>query len=226
MMSLQQRNSKKLIALILACLLIGSTFAAAETVVIEVGGGGPENLKFTPQEVTANKGDTILWNFKGGNHNVVESSGKRSCEMKEDPAAFQSLTNPPTGNYTLEITNEKDIITYMCSVGSHCSAGMWGIIYVGGTEPPTFVKPTPSNKANKDNNNNASENAMNNTGKVAGIVIGSIFGFAIISAIGFLLVKRYRSKQRTVPTAEGIKRVVDNTDQATKDTHKAKLENV
>lgn len=61
MMSLQQRISKKLIALILACLLIGSIFAAAETVVIEVGGGGPENLKFVPQEVTANKGDTVSY---------------------------------------------------------------------------------------------------------------------------------------------------------------------
>lgn len=115
----------------------------------------------------------------------------------------------------------------MCSFGSHCSGGgMWGIIYVGGTEPPTFVKPTPSNKASKDNANNAPENEMNNSGKVAGIVIGSIFGFAMISAIGFLLAKRYRSKQRTVPTAEGIKKVVDNTDQPTKDAHKATLENV
>jgi hypothetical protein len=112
----------------------------------------------------------------------------------------------------------------MCSVGSHCTAGMWGVIYVGGTEPPTFVKPTPSNKANKDNANDTTVNE-NNTGKVAGIVIGSIFGFAMISALGFLLSKRCRSKQRTVPTAEGIKKVVDNTDQATKD-HQAKLENV
>ncbi|GES81380.1 extracellular serine-rich protein [Rhizophagus clarus] len=205
-MSLQQRISKKLIALILVCFFIGSiTFTAADTIVIEVGGGGPENLKFVPQNVTAKKGDTIQWKFMGGNHNVVESMGEGSCEMK-DPGSFGSLTNPPTGMYTLDIQNEKDIITFMCSVGegSHCSAGMWGIIYVGGTEPPTFVKPTPSNNASNDNTNNA--NAPNNE--------------KINTA------KRCRSKQRTVPTAEGIKQVVDNTDQATKKAHEAKLENV
>jgi hypothetical protein len=59
MMSLQQRISKKLIALILVCSFIGSAFA--ETIYIEVGGGGPDNLKFVPQKVTAKKGDTVSY---------------------------------------------------------------------------------------------------------------------------------------------------------------------
>uniref|UniRef100_A0A1D1Z076 Plastocyanin n=1 Tax=Anthurium amnicola TaxID=1678845 RepID=A0A1D1Z076_9ARAE len=220
MMSFQRQISKKLIVLILFCFFVDCIFA--DPIVIQVGGGGPDNLKFVPANFTANKGDTIRWVFMGGNHNVVESQGEGSCDMKEH-GSFGSLTNPPSKDYNLTISQDRGIITYMCSVGSHCSAGMWGIIYVGGTEPPTFVKPTPINKANNANN----DTNANNTGKAAGIVIGSVIGFAIVSAIGFLVAKRYRSRQRTVPTIEGIKRVDEKakTGQAKKD-HEVQLEDV
>jgi len=228
MISLQQRILKKLIVLVLVCFFITSIYA--KVVTIQVGGGGPENLKFVPQNVTANKGDFIHWEFMGGNHNVVESDGVGSCNMKDEPS-FESLTNPPTANYTIEIKSDVKIITYMCSFGSHCSGGgMWGIIFV----EPASVEPTSTNKANNNDNNNDNNNnatnappvdEKNNSGKIAGIVIGSVSSFAIVSIIGFLLAKRCRSKQRTVPILEGIKKV-ENTDQATKDINQAKLENV
>ena len=127
----------------------------------------------------------------------------------------------------MTIDKDREIITYMCSVGSgsHCSAGMWGIIYVGGTEPPTFVKPK-TNKNNSNDDTNVSD-MDNNAGKTAGIVIGSIIGFAIVSALGFLAIKRYRSRQRTVPTLERIKRVDEKSEntEAKKD-HQVQLESI
>ncbi|RIA80862.1 hypothetical protein C1645_750835 [Glomus cerebriforme] len=216
---MSQRILKNLIFLILAFYVVDSIYA--EIINIQVGGGGPYNLHFVPQNVTANKGDTIVWHFLGGDHSIVETDGKGSCIMNDNPS-FGSMTNPPTGMYNMTIQSQKDIITYMCAFGSHCANGMWGIIYVGGTEPADFVKPTPTNKAKVTD---APVKEKNDTGKIVGIVIGSLSGFVIFTALGFLLAKRCKSKQRTVPTLEGIKRVDDNANQETKD-NQAKLENV
>ncbi|CAJ0823792.1 4719_t:CDS:2 [Entrophospora sp. SA101] len=49
---------------------------------------GLPTLSFRPQNVTVVKGDTIVWVFDGGNHNVVQSDGPDgSCELSTAPDA-------------------------------------------------------------------------------------------------------------------------------------------
>ncbi|CAJ0632852.1 673_t:CDS:10, partial [Entrophospora sp. SA101] len=97
-------------------------------ITVHVGGKdektGLPTLSFRPQNVTVVKGDTIVWVFDGGNHNVVQSDGPDgSCELSTAPDAFQSVTNPPTKQFTLDITKDKGILWYLCSVQNHCSGG-------------------------------------------------------------------------------------------------------
>jgi hypothetical protein len=49
------------------------------------------------------------------------------------------MTNPPTGVYNYTITVDKGTIYYFCSFTNHCTNGMWGVIYVGGTAPPSIA---------------------------------------------------------------------------------------
>nr|CAG8435134.1 12376_t:CDS:2 [Entrophospora candida] len=72
------------ISLILVCFL--STFVSSANITVHVGGKdektGLPTLSFRPQNVTVVKGDTIVWIFDGGNHNVVQSDGPDgSCEL-------------------------------------------------------------------------------------------------------------------------------------------------
>ncbi|CAH1757572.1 14994_t:CDS:10 [Entrophospora sp. SA101] len=61
-------------------------------ITVHVGGKdektGLPTLSFRPQNVTVVKGDTIVWVFDGGNHNVVQSDGPDgSCELSTAPDA-------------------------------------------------------------------------------------------------------------------------------------------
>ncbi|CAI2171316.1 2324_t:CDS:2 [Funneliformis geosporum] len=130
-----QINIVKLITLGIAFSLI-VTYVYAETKIVKVGGNGL--LKFVPQNITAVKGDVIRWEFEGGMHNVVQSDGLGSCELSQMENTFKSTTNPVNG-FELQITDTKATLYYLCSVGTHCMNGMWGVIYVGGTEPTPIV---------------------------------------------------------------------------------------
>ncbi|CAB4412430.1 Cupredoxin [Rhizophagus irregularis] len=136
-------QQKKIIRLCFALLLF-ITYVYAKNITVNVGGPGGV-LKFDPQNVTdASQGDTIVWKFLGGNHNVVQSDGLASCDQSQTTGFFQSTTNPPTGTFQYTVQEAQGILYYFCSFASHCQNGMWGAIYVGGTAPASLTATTAS----------------------------------------------------------------------------------
>ncbi|KNC98513.1 uncharacterized protein SPPG_06209 [Spizellomyces punctatus DAOM BR117] len=108
----------------------GSTSGAATTHTITVGQGGQ---KFTPETLSIAKGDTVMWMWAGGPHNVKQTADKDSCTPMD--GGFQS-TNLQTGGMfsrTFGANETTDRIWYVCTVGNHCQNGMKGLITLDGT---------------------------------------------------------------------------------------------
>ncbi|CAG8743835.1 15683_t:CDS:2, partial [Cetraspora pellucida] len=110
-----------------------STYAADYNVTVGPG------TTFVPQNLTVMPGDRVIWNWAGGQHDVVQTDGPASsCTKSADANAFQSLVSPPTNNYMITINKTSGAYFYMCSVLTHCSAGgMWGVITIGGSGTPS-----------------------------------------------------------------------------------------
>lgn len=108
------------------------------------GGGGETTVAagpngdfvFEPETVTVSTGDTVTWEFKSPNHNVVAwpemhekvsipdgADGFGSVEQGGDP--FETVPEGETYSHTFEQTGE---FTYVCV--PHASAGMVGTVVV------------------------------------------------------------------------------------------------
>ncbi|MSQ99320.1 MAG: hypothetical protein EXR85_08535, partial [Xanthomonadales bacterium] len=100
--------------------------AAAATVNVTVGSGG--QLRFTPNDITIQVGDTVHWTSTGGTHNVVADDG-----------SFTS--GSPGSNINFSRTfNSAAVVLYYCephsSPGQNINTSMNGRITVqtgGGT---------------------------------------------------------------------------------------------
>lgn len=92
---------------------------------------GPGKV-FVPQNVTISKGDTMLWEFAGGYHNIEQSEGSSApCNPLTDVVELGFTSGEPVSHGTYEHTfTEAGIFAYRCSVGDHCKQGQWGIITV------------------------------------------------------------------------------------------------
>ncbi|KAF1986388.1 Cupredoxin [Aulographum hederae CBS 113979] len=104
--------------------------------VIKAGNEAGE-LVFAPNNIQANVGDMVQFQFYPKNHSVVMSNFAQPCVpiQQSDPAnaanAFFSGFVPTTEmgrlTYTIQVTSPKPIWFY-CSQGKHCQAGMVGAI--------------------------------------------------------------------------------------------------
>ncbi|MEM0998908.1 MAG: T9SS type A sorting domain-containing protein [Bacteroidota bacterium] len=103
--------------------LLFAVFAHATVHDVEVGGfpGGPAPF-YAPQQLTIQLGDTVLWTWSGGFHNVTSTSGPVSF-------ASGSLSAPATFQFVFTTAGVYD---YECTVGSH-SLTQFGTITVLGT---------------------------------------------------------------------------------------------
>ncbi|KAI8665329.1 hypothetical protein LRP88_04155 [Fusarium phalaenopsidis] len=107
-----------------ALLAVG---ASAATHIVEVGKGG---LKYTPDTISAAKGDIIEFHFDSM-HTVVAGDFSKPCTPATS-GGFYSGVLPASGNSFFSITvNNTDPIFFYCSIEGHCQAGMAGVINQG-----------------------------------------------------------------------------------------------
>ncbi|KAL2262720.1 hypothetical protein VTK26DRAFT_309 [Humicola hyalothermophila] len=114
-------SARSLVALSLAA------FAQAAVHEVNVGKGG---LKFDPEVVKAEVGDTIQYNFFSRNHSVAQSSFDKPCQPLDDGffsgfVQSESTDTASTTTFTIKVKDEKPIWVY-CSQpeGDHCQKGM------------------------------------------------------------------------------------------------------
>ncbi|KAJ4188947.1 hypothetical protein NW755_006448 [Fusarium falciforme] len=107
-----------------ALLAVG---ASAATHRVEVGKGG---LKYTPDTISAAKGDIIEFHFDSM-HTVVAGDFDKPCTPATS-GGFYSGDLPASGNSFFSITvNNTDPIFFYCVIEGHCQAGMAGVINQG-----------------------------------------------------------------------------------------------
>jgi plastocyanin len=124
--------------------------AANITVIVGASQNGTIGLTFDPQQVTAQKGDIVNFEFRGGNHTVTQSSFANPCAWQ-----FNTVTNKNGFNsgflpfvntsgsvsvYSLEINDPSTPIWFFCGRVPHCKSGMYGSINAPTTGNKTFDK--------------------------------------------------------------------------------------
>lgn len=90
-------------------------------------GGGP--LRYDPQSVNANPGDTIVFTFKQANHTVSQSTLAQPCVKAANgfdsgykPVSADNTNGPfPAAQFTVQDTNP---VWVYCKQGNHCQQGM------------------------------------------------------------------------------------------------------
>ncbi|KAH8881463.1 Cupredoxin [Thozetella sp. PMI_491] len=89
---------------------------------VQVGKGG---LTFTPDSVTAAKGDTVTFHFVGGFHDAVVGDFDKPCTPNGNGFASKRYQGTDAGTQKFTVTlNSTDPLYYFCSVGQHCANGM------------------------------------------------------------------------------------------------------
>lgn len=92
---------------------------------VEVGPGG--RLRFEPESFEISAGDTVLWVFRAGGHNVKPGSIPNRSDWTGTPGEqFETFNSGYRYSYTFEISGEYG---YFCA--PHRSSGMVGEFTVG-----------------------------------------------------------------------------------------------
>jgi len=128
-----------------------SLVSAAEiTVFVGASKNGTTGIRFDPQQITAEKGDIVNFEFRGGNHTVTQSSFANPCAWQ-----FNTVTNEKGFNsgflpfvntsgqvsvYSLKVNDPSSPIWFFCGRLPHCKNGMFGAINAPTTGNKTFEK--------------------------------------------------------------------------------------
>jgi len=93
---------------------------------IQVGAGG--QLAFSPEAISAQPGDQVVFHFNPKNHTATQSSFANPCGLKAggfdsgfEPVAANSTQAPPTFAITV---NDTQPIWVFCRQAGHCGKGM------------------------------------------------------------------------------------------------------
>lgn len=111
-------------SLLLALGVVSLAQAAQFNVTV---GGGP--LRYDPQFVNANPGDTIIFTFKQSNHTASQSTFAQPCVKASNgfdsgymPVSESNTNGPfPAAQYTVQDTNP---VWVYCKQANHCQQGM------------------------------------------------------------------------------------------------------
>jgi plastocyanin len=116
-----------------------STMSSAAT---QTGSSGPvhtvtvgadNNLAFSPNQITANAGDTVEFHFYGPKHSVAQSTFQSPCTPANANAFFSGPisttgSGPNSNIWTLTVNSSTTAIWGYCAVPSHCESGMAFVI--------------------------------------------------------------------------------------------------
>ncbi|KAK3312199.1 hypothetical protein B0H66DRAFT_395551 [Apodospora peruviana] len=113
---------------VLATSLLTS-MASAKTIRIDVGQTG---LSFTPDSVTAAKGDVLEYHFHAPlPHSVTMGDFSTPCNPAKTGGFYSGVVQTASGENTnvFSVTvNSTDPIFFYCTVPGHCPAGMSGVV--------------------------------------------------------------------------------------------------
>ncbi len=103
--------------------------ASSSVHTVQVGNGG---LNFSPNNFSANVGDTVEFQFFGPEHSVAQSTFASPCQPANSSSFFSGPisttgTGPNSEVFTLTINSTAPIWIY-CAVPSHCESGMAAVI--------------------------------------------------------------------------------------------------
>ncbi|KAI9641036.1 hypothetical protein NHQ30_010464 [Ciborinia camelliae] len=157
-------------------------YAKIHTVV--VGSTNIDMLMFTPQEITAQPGDQVEFQFSEKNHTVTQSAFDTPCEPIAN--AINSGFVPATANqsvvwtFTMTVENTAPMFMY-CAQGNHCQAGMvFTINAMNGTQ-------------NYGTYREAAAKAPNNV--LAAEVSGGVFGKIVANEATTVPLRRFRRER-------------------------------
>lgn len=107
-----------------------STPSGMVTVHVVRVGGANGSLTFSPDDLKANVGDMVQFQFSPKNHSVVTSAFDTPCSPNQNmfsgymPVASDAVNTP---TYTMMVQDTKPLWLY-CSQGKHCQSGMVMVI--------------------------------------------------------------------------------------------------
>lgn len=116
--------------------------ANAASVLVNVGGA---QLAFSPQTVTINPNDTVIFVNKGGQHNAVADDGSFRCARGCDGDGMGGNGNASNANWTSSVTFTKPgTVGYFCEIHGAPGMGMYGTIIVQGQTQQSAPIAVPS----------------------------------------------------------------------------------
>ncbi|CZT11387.1 uncharacterized protein RAG0_15559 [Rhynchosporium agropyri] len=105
--------------------------AAASSGPLHIVKVGESPLKFSPESMKANVGDTIEFHFYPATHSVAQSSFAAPCTPLNGTSFFSGGIKTASGMneqvFSITVTDTKPI-WYYCAFTGHCAGGMAGVI--------------------------------------------------------------------------------------------------
>ncbi|TVY78356.1 putative GPI-anchored cupredoxin, partial [Lachnellula suecica] len=151
-------------------LSFGLAAVGAKNIDIRVGQNG--TIKFVPDSMMADVGDTLRYHFYNGSgpHSVVSGSLANPC-MPEIGSLFSDyIEGDATGDMTYEVNiTSTTPIWFYCSLKKHCQGGMVGVV-----NPPSNA--TVTDYANAAKNVSAASAPSSATGGVSTSVLPTSTG--------------------------------------------------
>ncbi|OAQ57452.1 extracellular serine-rich protein [Pochonia chlamydosporia 170] len=141
----------RFISAIVAPLCFCAVQSSGKTIRIAVGKDG---LVFSPNSVTADRGDILEYQFYKQQHSVAMGDFANGCTPAAQGGFFSGVMKTsrdgPKKKVFQVIVNSTEPMAFYCTVGSHCQNGMVGVINPSSTDSLDKYKSTAKDaKENK-----------------------------------------------------------------------------
>jgi len=199
--------------------LLGAVASAQTVHVVSVGSANNSTqLTFSPDNVKANTGDMIQFQFRSGNHTVTQSTFDQPCmpiSMFTNNTGIWSGFQPVKASeaqgtiptYTIMINNTNPLWFY-CSQGKHCQNGM--VMVVNENTAKNSTRSLENFKAlAKSATVNVPGGATSSNGGSTGSTTGSGSGSA--SGTGSTTIATGSAQSGVADTAAGVAIIVPTT---------------